>query len=452
MKHYDVIVIGSGIGGLAAAAILTQRGKKVLLLEKNKLYGGRLSSYQRDGFVVDVGVHVISTTNKGPLAKALAMAGIENDLEFTSVRPVSSFQGKRFLFPKDLKNYIPEEDYQAVLRFVEDCRTCPEEVSNKYDEMSVRDLLRQYTQNKFADACVGRVASIYFCSPIWACSAGEFIRCFRREAEARASGYPQGGCGAITRKFLDGIRAQGGEIRNLTPVKEILVQNGRAVGVRLENEDIYADMIVSNADIKETVALAGADSFPPDYLQYVEDLKYSWSGCVLRIGLDAEITDIKMMSQIGATDMDEYASKLYDGSLPEELNLFIVVPSNFSDTVAPKGRQIVNVATSVPTDLPAESVERLRGLMLETLERYVPGVQEHASWIEYSGVPYFRQLGGENGAHIGIGQAPGQTGRLRPSSKLPVEGLYCVGGAAGGSGVGIELCLNSAIDFIEAYC
>lgn len=59
---------------------------------------------------------------------------------------------------------------------------------------------------------------------------------------------------------------------------------------------------------------------------------------------------------------------------------------------------------------------------------------------------------GKGGAGIGIGQVAGQTGAYRPKIKLPVEGAYVVGAAAGGAGVGTELAVNSAIEFFDNYC
>ena len=60
--------------------------------------------------------------------------------------------------------------------------------------------------------------------------------------------------------------------------------------------------------------------------------------------------------------------------------------------------------------------------------------------------------GGEKkGAGIGIGQIPGQVGAKRPSVKLPIEGLFCVGACAGGAGVGTELAINSALEFFDSY-
>ena len=59
MKQYDAIVIGSGIGGLAAALLMQNAGKNVLVIEKLDAPGGRLSSRVRDGFKMDLGVHVI---------------------------------------------------------------------------------------------------------------------------------------------------------------------------------------------------------------------------------------------------------------------------------------------------------------------------------------------------------------------------------------------------------
>ncbi|MHA1831036.1 MAG: NAD(P)-binding protein, partial [Candidatus Helarchaeota archaeon] len=60
MKKYDYIIIGSGLGGLGAAGILVKNGKKVLIIEKTNKPGGRCSSYQKDGFTIDYGTHIIT--------------------------------------------------------------------------------------------------------------------------------------------------------------------------------------------------------------------------------------------------------------------------------------------------------------------------------------------------------------------------------------------------------
>lgn len=58
---------------------------------------------------------------------------------------------------------------------------------------------------------------------------------------------------------------------------------------------------------------------------------------------------------------------------------------------------------------------------------------------------------GEHGVGIGVGQCPGQVGKKRPSVKTGIDGLYIVGGEAGGTGVGIELCINSAFEFFDKH-
>lgn len=71
MKHYDAIVIGAGVGGLASALLLAHSGKKVALFEKRFTPGGRIGSTKRDDFTVDFGVHLISRGQNGPLIKLL---------------------------------------------------------------------------------------------------------------------------------------------------------------------------------------------------------------------------------------------------------------------------------------------------------------------------------------------------------------------------------------------
>jgi phytoene dehydrogenase-like protein len=71
-KHHDVIVIGAGLGGLLAAAILTRRGRRVLVLERAAEVGGRLRSYEIDGYVIDAGAYLWPNLH---LDRALAAAG-----------------------------------------------------------------------------------------------------------------------------------------------------------------------------------------------------------------------------------------------------------------------------------------------------------------------------------------------------------------------------------------
>ena len=76
---YDVIIIGSGLGGLACAHILSKAGKSVLVLEKEAQPGGCLQSYKRNGFTFDTGFHYVGGLEEGQsLYAAFKMLGLEN--------------------------------------------------------------------------------------------------------------------------------------------------------------------------------------------------------------------------------------------------------------------------------------------------------------------------------------------------------------------------------------
>ncbi len=453
MKKYDAIVIGSGIGGLAAGLLLSHQGRKTLVAEKNSQLGGRLSSFKRDGFNVDLGVHVISRSDKGPIGDILRHVGIPNPITYTHVRPLSSYKGKTFIFPHDLKTMVPMQDFKAMMDLLGFIRSMPEEKISGYDDMTLQTLVNQYTKDPFVHACFGNVCIIYFCVPSWTASAGEFIRCMRFEGEARASGYPEGGCAVISSTYGDGIKKFGGDILLDAGVSKIEVENGRVKGVVIKDELYETELVVSNADIKNTVInLVGEDCFPDDYVDYVKDLQYSWSGPVVRVAVDKELTDIKMLTQIGTTEQEAYYEQFEKGIIPDEMNLFIVIPSNFSKTVAPEGKQLICIATPVKSRTVIGMKDELTEATLNTAEKYIPGLRENIRWINIMGVTELENMLGEEGAGIGIGQIAGQCGDKRPKINTPVEGLFLVGGEAGGTGVGIELCANSAIEFMEKYC
>jgi prolycopene isomerase len=454
-KKYDAIVVGAGIGGLATALMLSHRGKKTLLLEKHRFLGGRLSSFDRRGFHVDLGVHLISRSDKGPTGDVLRRVGIPDPVKYIKVRPRSSYQGQVRTFPHDLKDMVPEKDFTGLMNFLGEIRFMPDEKMKEYDDVVLESYLSRYTQEPLVHAWVESVSGIYTGCPLSTASTGEFMRCLKWEAETRASGYPDGGCSAISNAYGDGIRKFGGEIKLRAEVQKIDVERGSVKGVMVGDKLYQSDIVVSNADIKNTVLnLVDPSYFPADYVKYVKGLQYTGGGAmVVRIALKKKLTDIMMLGHIATFDRADYAKKLMSGVIPEELNLMVVVPSNFSNKIAPEGKQLVCVVSGgIGTGAPKEMKEALAEAIIHSTETIIPGLRQHTMWTNIMTPDDLANMLGEEGAGIGIAQMVGQVGDKRPKIKTPIEGLYIVGGEAGGSGVGIELCINSAIEFMDKYC
>ena len=236
MKQYDAIIIGAGMGGLAAGVLMAHAGKKIAIVEKNKLNGGRLTSWVHDGFTLDLGVHVISRGSKGPVVQCLQRCGIEPDLKFNTVRPTTSFKGEVFKFPRDVARYVPKEDFDKLMEFMSFIRSLSDEQSHEYDRIPLRDFLNRYTTNAFVHNAVNAICVVYIVVYEDTASTGEFIRCLNWEAQARSSGYPDGGCGSIPREYVKAFESLGGELYNDMPVESIAVENGKAAGVYVNGE------------------------------------------------------------------------------------------------------------------------------------------------------------------------------------------------------------------------
>ena len=212
MKHYDAIVIGAGVGGLASALLMAHAGKKVALFERHFYAGGRIGSSKRDGFTVDLGVHLISRGEKGPLIKVLEQCEVDHGIEFTKVRPIQSTGGENFRFPHDLKGRVADEDFDGVVRMMTEVKGMSDEQTHEFDDLTLEEFLNRYTTDPFVHACVSQVGFIYCCTTEKTLCAGEFCRCLKWEAEARASGYPMGGCTSIAEAYLKGLDRYGVDV------------------------------------------------------------------------------------------------------------------------------------------------------------------------------------------------------------------------------------------------
>ena len=323
MKRYDAIVIGAGIGGLAAALLLAESGRSVVLLEKRNQPGGRIGSSKRDGFTVDFGVHLISRGEKGPLVQLLERCGVEHGIEFTKVRPIQTTGGESFKFPHDLKGRVPDADFEAVVKMVTDVKGMSDEETHAFDGQTLEEFLSTYTTDPFVHACVSQVGFIYCCIPEYRLSAGEFARCLKWEAEARSSGYPTGGCVSIMEAYLAGLGRYGVDVRFGVPVDKVLVEDGRAVGVVAGGEELRSDLVVSNAGIKETVRdLVGEGAFDAEYVRYVDGLEISFVSIIARFALDTVISpEIKMLSGFSSVPVAGVQRQAHAGRDPRGAEL-----------------------------------------------------------------------------------------------------------------------------------
>ena len=449
-KKYDAIIIGGGIGGLAFGAVTSGLlGKKILMVEKNAAVGGRLTSFRKDGFILDIGAHVISQSEKGPLGKALRAVGKDDKIQWKHVRPMTSYKGEIFPFPKGLEGRIAPDQYQKLRALMKEMVQMEDTASRRLDDM---DLLSFATGRGISDplvlACINNIAMVYICVPHYQTSAGEFIRCLKNEATSRASGYPAGGCSVISDALAEGIKENGGDILTMSGVTEIIIENGNAVGIRCKEAEYRAPIIVSNADGKKTLLeLLPNGTLPSAEKSSIQAMTYSYSILVVRLALKHSVTDHRLVTHVANLDPRKNEENLLSGNFQDEVNLFAPIPSNFSPECAPEGKQLLAAAVAIPYGTP--DVDRLEEVVVNTACKIFPGLKDAILWRHVTTPENLHRIVGENGAIIGLAQSPGQVGKNRLGVETSVPGLYLCGAESGGTGVGIELAINSAFELLN---
>jgi prolycopene isomerase len=145
-------------------------------------------------------------------------------------------------------------------------------------------------------------------------------------------------------------------------------------------------------------------------------------------------------------NFEEKANSVLEGEVPDKVDLFVPIPSNYDPELAPKGKQLIIAGTAVPRENFERNREKWISSTMETLEEMFPKFQDNLMWMEVTTPKDIESIGGKEASVVGVAQTVDQTGVNRPATSLPIEGLYVVGGDAGGWGIGTELAAKSAID------
>ncbi len=486
-----VVVVGSGIGGSAVTLLLAKAGVPVTLLEKNRTVGGSCAQYEKRGFKIDVGTHMFSRGDRGPLGEVLRRAGHAGAIDFRRTHDISEIRllEKRagqaggpgagvhaVRVPSQLRRVPrfaweiaraldlgPREAVGAARLFTRILTMSEAEVV-RWNDRTIEEFVEPYTEHAPTLGVFGFLLGLYFILPYWEVSAGEAIHCFREMAYANALSYPIGGSIAVPRTYVDLAERYGAEVRTGTGVKRIVVREGRVVGVELEGGTLLpANVVVSTSSLRTTVLhLVGPAHFPAGYVDRVAKIRGSYIAVQAKIGLSKRLVEAgSIVGGVGADvdlstvtthDMKEMFDAVTRGEIPRVVPFYCPVPTNFDPGLAPPGHQLLTVCAVAPTTDVAlrDPPKAWEEAMLDTIRRVVPGLDDHVVFVDRFGTDFIeRWIGKEFGAAVSTGQTPDQVGRNRPPVHAPIRGLYFAGCNAGGRGVGTELAASSALECVD---
>src|SRR5512147_3192567 len=308
MKHvdYDVIIIGSGAGGLAAAVPLAQAGQRVLVCERHEVPGGWTHSFTLQGYRFSPGVHYIGEVQPGgSLRRVYEGLGVSQDLECCELNPNGYdhiFVGEERLdFPKGkenlaarLKDRFPQEA-AGIDGYLSTVTGLMESASFLGRESRVEQIAGAVTHAPSLLRWVSRTGQDlldhHFTDPvlkgILSGQAGDhglppsqvsaFFQAGLANHYLNGGYYPRGGGFAIPRSFTRALKRAGGELRLNTMGEKILIEHGKAIGVRLtDGTEIRSKYVISNADPEVTFGkLIGRDHLSSRLRKKVDGAKYS---------------------------------------------------------------------------------------------------------------------------------------------------------------------------------
>ncbi|MCW3160983.1 phytoene desaturase family protein [Chryseobacterium oryctis] len=291
-RKFDILVIGSGLGGLVSALILAKEGLKVCVLEKNNQYGGNLQTFSRDKLIFDTGVHYLGGLSKGQnLHQYFSYLEIIDDLELKKMDEDGydkiTFGDDETEYPhaqgyenfvEQLSKYFPEErenleDYCEEIQRV--CSQFPRYNlvgKDNYNEEILHLNTKRFIESLTSDK---KLQSVLLGSNFLYAGDSEnvpfYVHALTVNSYIQSAYKCVKGGSQISKLLIKKLREYGAEVYKRTEVSEFSFnENQKLTSVKTKNGDEYwADKFISNIEIRSTVKLIGEERLKKSFLNRV---------------------------------------------------------------------------------------------------------------------------------------------------------------------------------------
>lgn len=507
-ETFDSIVIGSGMGGLSVASILSQAGQRVLLLERHYIVGGYTHYFQRKGYTWDVGLHYVggvhipgTTLNKAfryltkDQVKWKALDDVYDRAVFGTTE--YKFPRGRENFRKALQQWFPNPEdhvsidkYFALLAKVENIgaayyieKVIPPALAKVFGKMlrkkllrwsdrTTLDVLREITTN---EKLIGVLTAQYGDYGLQPSESSFYMHAVLANHYMEGAGYPIGGAGRIAEAITTVVEDAGGEVVFRAEVAEIIVEGNTAVGVRMsDGKVIRAKRVISDAGVVNTFSkLLPAEIQQRHHLpEKIAQLKPSGAHMGLYVGLNGSPEELKLPSCNYWIFPNEYdhqknqaAYKTIHDTLPVAFASFPAAKDPESQRVHP-GKSTAEVIIIVPfewfkkwqkttwkkRDADYEALKKEVGeQMFACLYRVAPQLRERVEYFEISSPLSTRHFSNHPSGEIyGVDHSPSRFRQEFLKPYTPVKNLFMTGqdvmiASIGGGMMGGVLCASAIL-------
>ena len=469
--EYDVAVIGAGIGGLSAAALLSKEGYKVLVMEQQPEVGGYCGSLMRDDFVFSTGtVSVTGVWDNGPVVRLLDSLGIPSGNLFARHSSRVMYKGQRIDLGSGAKSIVdslssifPDESTH-IAAFFQDASEAfyqlhestkmygsplPDHfVVQLLGEHSAAQLPRAYPSlYDWLNKSFGTKLDEHFQNPnlkvLLSSQPGQNGTPAAETPGLRAligaigpmlegSYYPLGGPRSLAETLAESVRGYGGTVKTAYRADRILTDRRQVRGIRSGEEIFQAHVVVANVNARTcALQLLEANEVGGPYIDFIKSLGMSRSAFMVYAGVEA--------------DLSGYPSIITD----IEGDFRILINSNADSRLAPRGRASVTMVAPIgyrdfPSREEREYDDRKRqfaALLVRKAEEVIPEMAGRIATLDAATPRTLEDhTSMPEGAMYGFDQSLKGS---RPHFRAPIKGLYFVG-ASTFPGAGIDSAVVSA--------